>query len=319
MYIEIERFFGGIFKCTTSDNNSNNSTKVQFESDITLLSGPIHSGKTSLLFQYGYTFAKQDKQVLFIVNKKKFNNSVPFFPKGFENNLSLLKNIKIKYIETDSELRNYFMSFPTLSNQILPDLILIDDISLYFGTTLYERNAVLGKTFAFIKETIDYINRQKESNSSNSNNNNNSDPNTAQCKAIITDLIHTPPNTNDDLSTTTTSHVGASQQHVSNNIMLLTALPKNLYITQRWSSLILIIRKCLETVVEPLNQVNANTSQMKKRQQFCMGILKSKENIIKEYSVNYSIYETTKSTTLPNKSVSDQYEKYYTLDSIQYS
>ncbi|EAL63900.1 hypothetical protein DDB_G0287071 [Dictyostelium discoideum AX4] len=286
MGIEIERFFGGVI-----DSNENN---IRFETaDIVLLSGPTLCGKTSLLFQYGYTYAKQGYNVLFICNKKKFQQSLPFLPIGFIKDDFILKKLKIKYIENDVELRNYLFEFPSLS--YLPDLILIDDISFYFISSMYERNVTLGKTFAFIKETVQYIKNQKlikynqqnnnnqdqnqnqdqdHQNLNNNNNNNNNNKN-MDCIVIVSDIsVMNNDSSNTSTTTTTATAADQSQSHPIQQVQKIQVgnvptfispnHPKFLFILQRWTSLVITINEILSINDPPpstLPQQPANTPQ----------------------------------------------------------
>ncbi|GAM26961.1 hypothetical protein SAMD00019534_101360, partial [Acytostelium subglobosum LB1] len=200
--VDILRFFG---YGTIDDTSILDS--LRYQSELSFLIGPQKSCKTSMLFQYGYTYAKQGYTVLFICDKKRFNQTLPIMPikdvVGTGHNQSMpshndvyLKHIKIKYIERDSDLRQYFMEFPSLN--LLPDLILIDDITSYFGLYSDRTKLIFGRTLAFLKDTLHYINTQKRNQP-------------VKCRAIVTDSLH---------------HDGY----------------RYFYIIQRWASLILQIQ-----------------------------------------------------------------------------
>ncbi|KAK5580025.1 hypothetical protein RB653_000037 [Dictyostelium firmibasis] len=306
MVVEIERFFGGVI--SSEENN------IKFEStDIVLLSGPPLCGKTSLLFQYGYTYAKQGYNVLFLCNKKKFQQNLPFFPMGFIKDDYILKKLKIKYIENDVDLRSYLFDFPSLS--FLPDLILIDDISYYFGSTIYERNVTLGKTFAFLKETVEYIKNQKkikynEQNSDQIENkkiftniNNGCTIIVSDTSAINTDgsvvtadqLQHHP------IQQVQKIQVGSVPTYISPNH------PKFLYIIQRWTVLVITINEILSIndppPPPPQLQQPTNTPSMQYQYQhqhsipshkkYLLSILKYKDandpNFLKDYTFCYNV------------------------------
>ncbi|EGG25230.1 hypothetical protein DFA_03478 [Cavenderia fasciculata] len=167
--IELQRFFGyNQFDIRAKEQNDkryqNISSTLTLYSEITYIIAPQKALKSSLLFQYGYSFAREDKFVLYCCNKKRFEESAPFgVPShlSIDNNDVAFKNIKIKTFEDDSnmDLRHYFMDFP--SYDILPDLILIDDFTFCFnsGSNLFTDYA---KTLAYIKDTLSFINHKRQ-------------------------------------------------------------------------------------------------------------------------------------------------------------
>ncbi|EFA81499.1 hypothetical protein PPL_05488 [Heterostelium album PN500] len=89
--VEVNRFFG-------KPCNKENQEIITFKSDITFLIGPPKSCKSSLLFQYGYSYTKQGYSVLYICEKKRFNSSLPMMSNSekISNNQVNLKHLKIK-------------------------------------------------------------------------------------------------------------------------------------------------------------------------------------------------------------------------------
>ncbi|KAN0042511.1 hypothetical protein ACTFIV_005078 [Dictyostelium citrinum] len=307
MVVEIERFFGGVM-----DSNENN---IRFKTaDIVLLSGPPLCGKTSLLFQYGYTYAKQGYNVLFLCNKKKFQQNLPFFPMGFIKDDFILKKLKIKYIENDIDLRNYLYEFPSLS--YLPDLILIDDISYYFIPAVYERNVTLGKTFAFIKETVQYIKNQKiikynEQQNKDQNQNLNNNNKNMDCIVIVSDASAMNNDTPSNITTVDQSQTNPIQQvqkiQVGNVPTFISPNhPKYLYILQRWTSLVITVNEILSIndppppPTLPQQQQSTNTPQhnqnhpnIPSHKKYILSILRYKDsnnpNLLKDYTFSYNV------------------------------
>ncbi|KYR01042.1 hypothetical protein DLAC_02130 [Tieghemostelium lacteum] len=343
--IEVTRFFG----CSTYQDDF-----LKFESEITLLSGPAQSGRSSLLFQYGYTIAKEGGTVLLITDRKKFGQSLPLFPEILvknepntnttkdevgknmsyeqlehvgslgddhevhmeidddlstsqksivDRNPNVLKRIKIKYIQDENELKNYFMDFPSLN--ILPDIILIDDLSHYFQPNL------LAKVMAFLKESICYVNNQKTLLSKPGN-----------CKAIITDINTNPIPPSTSTTTTTTgqggtSNIGHQDQSMSfqghqpsfhtqnpqtqqqqNAAFSTIAHPKYLFAMQRWTSLVLVINEIHTQSTTTTTSTNTTTPvQNNIEKQLTLTILKSKESN-RDLNIDFNIQVSNKTFKL---------------------
>jgi hypothetical protein len=54
------------------------------------------SGKTSLLFQYAYMTAKQDKKVVYLCDKSKMQSSPPVFYNGLVPDTAVLDKIEMR-------------------------------------------------------------------------------------------------------------------------------------------------------------------------------------------------------------------------------
>jgi len=121
------------------------------------LAGPHKTGKTSLLFRYACTIAEEGKSVVYICQRKNFqNNNVPLFSPAYWPSPSVLRQISIKYIEDDKTLRHYFANIHILPS--LPSLFIVDDLSHYFPDE--QSKAPFIQTLAFLKEAMSYANRK---------------------------------------------------------------------------------------------------------------------------------------------------------------
>jgi len=125
---------------------------VQYGLDIALICGPSRSGKTSMLFQYAYSYAQEGRNVVFICSKKKIQNALPLPTPASTFSQTVLDKIHMKYIEDDKTLRNYMASIHLFPET--PELIVIDDLSSFFGAAV--QAVSLAKTLAFLKEAGKY-------------------------------------------------------------------------------------------------------------------------------------------------------------------
>ncbi|CAM8905282.1 unnamed protein product [Rhodiola kirilowii] len=109
---------------------SNNET-------IWLLSGPLTSGKTSLLFQFAYNAAlpadRDDAFVVFICNQARLRNKPPHLSQTVDPTSDVFKRIQMKYVEDDQGVKNYFAAFHLLDK--FPVAVIVDD----FGDLFSER------------------------------------------------------------------------------------------------------------------------------------------------------------------------------------
>lgn len=67
------------------------------------------SGKTSMLFAYAYSYAQENRPVLFICSKKKIQNNLPIFPSGLVPSPAILDKIQMKYVL--NFFKNFFLIF----------------------------------------------------------------------------------------------------------------------------------------------------------------------------------------------------------------
>ncbi|KAJ4894369.1 hypothetical protein Rs2_21163 [Raphanus sativus] len=99
---------------------------------LTLLSGPITSGKTSLLFQFALNIASASltNHVVFICHRKRIESNPPFLSQGIVPSSHVFNRIQMKYVDDDEGLRNYFAAFHLHLH--LPAAVVIDDFGDYF-------------------------------------------------------------------------------------------------------------------------------------------------------------------------------------------
>ncbi|KAL0742791.1 hypothetical protein Bca4012_084304 [Brassica carinata] len=110
--------------------------------NLTLLSGPISSGKTSLLFQFAINVAtaSQTNHVVFICHRRRIESNPPFLSQGIDPSSDVFNRIQIKYVDDDEGLRNYFAAFHLHLG--LPAAVVIDDFGDYF-TNLNSKGSLM--------------------------------------------------------------------------------------------------------------------------------------------------------------------------------
>uniref|UniRef100_A0A1J3HEN0 Uncharacterized protein n=1 Tax=Noccaea caerulescens TaxID=107243 RepID=A0A1J3HEN0_NOCCA len=102
------------------------------ENKITLLSGPISSGKTSVLFQYALNVASAStsNRVVFICRRKRIEANPPFLSQGIDPSSDVFNRIQMKYVDDDEGIRKYFAAFHLHLD--LPAAVVIDDFGDFF-------------------------------------------------------------------------------------------------------------------------------------------------------------------------------------------
>ncbi|XP_024015456.1 uncharacterized protein LOC112088985 isoform X2 [Eutrema salsugineum] len=100
--------------------------------NLTLLSGPISSGKTSLLFQFALSVASasENNRVVFICHRKRIESNPPFLSQGIDPSSDVFNRIQRKYVDGDEGIRKYFAAFHLHID--LPSAVVIDDFDDYF-------------------------------------------------------------------------------------------------------------------------------------------------------------------------------------------
>ncbi|XP_010488376.1 PREDICTED: uncharacterized protein LOC104766234 isoform X1 [Camelina sativa] len=101
---------------------------------LTLLSGPVSSGKTSLLFQFALNLASAstDSRVVFICRRKKIESNPPFLSQGIDPSSDVFNRIQMKYVDDDEGIRKYFAAFHLHHVVDSPSAVIIDDFGDYF-------------------------------------------------------------------------------------------------------------------------------------------------------------------------------------------
>jgi len=160
-----------------------NVQHLTFSTNMGLLLGPAKSGKTSWLFNYGYSKATDNQKVLFIGPKGKLDTSVPVFPEGFTPSDDVLAKIQMKTLTTDKELRYYLAHIHMQS--FLPEVLIIDDISAFFSSSA-DRQAKLIFTLALLREATEYISSIISNNGQSKH----------QCTVLVSDIIYPDDNPN---------------------------------------------------------------------------------------------------------------------------
>ncbi|ESQ47506.1 hypothetical protein EUTSA_v10021467mg [Eutrema salsugineum] len=100
--------------------------------NLTLLSGPISSGKTSLLFQFALNVAtaSESNRVVFICHRKRIESNPPYLSQGIDPSSDVFNRIQMKYVDGDEGIRKYFAAFHLHID--LPSAVVIDDFDDYF-------------------------------------------------------------------------------------------------------------------------------------------------------------------------------------------
>ncbi|CAN7049122.1 hypothetical protein IGI04_026342 [Brassica rapa subsp. trilocularis] len=137
--------------------------------NLTLLSGPISSGKTSLLFQFALNIASasQTNHVVFICHRKRIESNPPFLSQGIDPSSSdAFNRIQMKYVDDDEGLRNYFAAFH-LHLDLPPAALVIDDFGDYFtnskGSSIMNsraRDMAMVRTLALCHNAIAHANKK---------------------------------------------------------------------------------------------------------------------------------------------------------------
>ncbi|KAG7583060.1 P-loop containing nucleoside triphosphate hydrolase [Arabidopsis suecica] len=122
----VERFFPT--KRSSGDGNHRRE-------NLTLLSGPISSGKTSLLFQFALNVASAstNNRVVFICHRKRIESNPPFLSQGIDPSSDVFNRIQMKYVDDDEGIRKYFAAFHLHHVDDFPNAVIIDDFGDYFS------------------------------------------------------------------------------------------------------------------------------------------------------------------------------------------
>ncbi|CAN8270470.1 unnamed protein product [Cochlearia groenlandica] len=161
--------------------NSGGETNLRRD-NLTLLTGPISSGKTSLLFQYAINVAAASTtaRVVFICHRRKIETNPPFLSQGIESSSDLFDRIQMKYVDDEEGIRNYFAAFHLHvvdddDDDDLPDTVLIDDFGDYFRHLTNSRGSdmAMARTVALCHNAIAYANGKK-----------------ANCELVLSDTSH---------------------------------------------------------------------------------------------------------------------------------
>ncbi|XP_057840688.2 uncharacterized protein LOC131050508 isoform X2 [Cryptomeria japonica] len=172
-----------------------------------LLSGPSHSGKTSLLLQFAYNCARETSAtVVFLCKRNNFEKNPPFLPQDVDPSSEIFERVHIKYIEDDEGIRKYFAAFHMHSN--FPRAVILDDFCEFFDEGKCREkygqargcDVAMVRTLALCCDAINHANDKL--------------PSTESCKLLISD-----------------SHIGDT--------------PRLLYIYQRWLPCILTVNGML--------------------------------------------------------------------------
>lgn len=122
-------------------------------SNRTLLLGPPKCGKTSLIFRLAYEEANKGGTPYILTKKEKLYANLPhnisliLTENSQENNTNnnmvslnylpeILSKINIKYLETLQDIMQFFIAIQSLTPR--PTLIIFDDFSNYFQSTLHD-------------------------------------------------------------------------------------------------------------------------------------------------------------------------------------
>ncbi|EEF50112.1 uncharacterized protein LOC8285683 [Ricinus communis] len=101
---------------------------------IMLLSGPPSCGKTSLLFQFAYNAAIDERgsnSVVFICNRRKLDTKPPFLSQGIDPSSGTFQRIQMKYVDDDEGVKKYFAAFHMYD--AFPSAVIIDDFGDFFN------------------------------------------------------------------------------------------------------------------------------------------------------------------------------------------
>lgn len=96
---------------------------------LCVLIGPLHSGKTKLLFQLAVNHAKEGREVLFVTSHVRMEKSADTLGATILEQ-TCLKRIHIKYIDTEDELTRYVANAHLI--RPFPQVLIIDNFSSYF-------------------------------------------------------------------------------------------------------------------------------------------------------------------------------------------
>eukprot|EP01114_Cavostelium_apophysatum_P000873 TRINITY_DN10766_c0_g1_i1.p1 TRINITY_DN10766_c0_g1~~TRINITY_DN10766_c0_g1_i1.p1 ORF type:complete len:278 (-),score=28.64 TRINITY_DN10766_c0_g1_i1:8-841(-) len=158
--MELYRFFFNEFDSFAYPIASDESELAELRSQSTysssnscLLVGPEHSGKTSLLLQFAYSCALEQKYVTFVCSRNKMKSSPPVFPHNNQiPSQKVLQRIKIKYVEDSLSLRQYCANLHLFNNK--PRVLIVDDLTGICGQFVSEAMKALG----FLQNGLEYLN-----------------------------------------------------------------------------------------------------------------------------------------------------------------
>eukprot|EP00252_Welwitschia_mirabilis_P005129 TRINITY_DN15555_c0_g2_i2.p1 TRINITY_DN15555_c0_g2~~TRINITY_DN15555_c0_g2_i2.p1 ORF type:complete len:245 (-),score=26.97 TRINITY_DN15555_c0_g2_i2:49-783(-) len=129
------------------------------------VSGPRHSGQTSLLLQFAFNIAKETSgTVVFLCRRQNFENNALFLSQDIDPSSSIFERIQMKYIEDDEGLRKYFAAFHL--HKEIPRAVIIHDFCDFFDERACEekygqsrgRDLASVRSLALCCDAIDYAN-----------------------------------------------------------------------------------------------------------------------------------------------------------------
>lgn len=92
-----------------------------------LLTGPPHSGRTTLLFHYAYSHAAAQEHVLFVTRREEVEFDAPLLPAGVPKDDPALQRIQMRYLDTLADVKKLAASIHLLEQP--PAAIIVDNLS----------------------------------------------------------------------------------------------------------------------------------------------------------------------------------------------
>ena len=122
-----------------------------------LVCGPKSCGRTSLLFEVAFQYAENEKNVLFISNKK-FDSLPCLFSSRSQPSASILKRIKIFYTPTPVDFLKLLAGIHS-EDDLVYDLLLVDNLDEIYNQNLKEALKAAAKLCAFLFDAVHYFRR----------------------------------------------------------------------------------------------------------------------------------------------------------------
>mmetsp|Transcript_33 Transcript_33/g.119 ORF Transcript_33/g.119 Transcript_33/m.119 type:complete len:247 (-) Transcript_33:111-851(-) len=160
--IELARLFsGGRVASTGVDSNLQLANEeLNYRVASCLLAGPRRSAKTTLLFQYAYSKARDGSSVTFACKRRKIAQQFPLFDvdPSFPETKEALGRITMQYLADGAELELFLASMP--AHPSLPSLLVIDDLAEFYPGPVHNRREAdrFYRALALLKETLHFAN-----------------------------------------------------------------------------------------------------------------------------------------------------------------
>ncbi|CAA0816724.1 Unknown protein [Striga hermonthica] len=154
----VERFF----------HSRSKASQIPAESSkISLVSGPLSSGKTSLLFQFALnSTAGNVGEVVFLCSRLRLEQNPPFLSQGVDPSSEIFGRVQMKYVDDYEGIKKFFAAFHLLDT--FPVSVIIDDFADFFDERKCQeryknprgRDLAMVRVLSLCRNAIDHANKK---------------------------------------------------------------------------------------------------------------------------------------------------------------